>query len=58
MSLFRGNKPKINIKCAYFKRKGVEEAICVKTKKNHKNKKLTYKSYKTAGQKLKIKKNS
>ena len=56
MSLFRGNKPKINIKCAYFKRKGVEEAICVKTKKNHKNKKLTYKSYKTAGQKLKIKK--
>ena len=53
MSLFHWNKPKINTKCAYFKRKGVEEQ---KTKKNHKNKKLTYKSYKTAGQKLKIKK--
>ena len=59
MSLFRGNKPKINIVCLFQKegsRRTKLGAICLKTKKNHKNKKLTYKSYKTAGQKLKIKK--
>ena len=56
MSLFRGNKPKINIKCAYFKRKGVEEAICVKTKKKPQKQKTHIQKLQNRRTKIKNKK--